>query len=147
MTNVPPFACTGIHFAGPLFIKSDSNPTGASNKAYVSLYTCASSRAVYLELVPNLSVPTFLQPFRRFVRRGGLPRKLISDNVKTFKSSTKEIAKIVRSSEVQRDLANKGVSWEFIVERAPWQGGCLGKNGPQCKALFKENSQKNIIGI
>lgn len=45
--------------------------------------------------------------------------KLISDNAKTFKSSTEQMAKIVRSSKVQRDLANKGVGWDLIGEREP----------------------------
>ena len=138
---------------GPEFLKKtkeawpkDPQPT---ERVYVCLYTCASSRAVHLELVPSLSVPTFLQSFRRFVARRGLPMRLISDNAKTFKSSAGEVAKIARSSEVQTQLANKGVSWDFIVERAPWHGGfwermvccvkrCLKKSIGRMSLTFEE---------
>ena len=92
-------------------------------KAYVCLLTCASTRALHLELVRNLSVATFLQAFRRFVARRGLPFRIVSDNAKTFKGAAREIKKIVRSANVQRYMADKGVTWEFIVEKAPWQGG------------------------
>ena len=61
----PPFSHTGMDFAGPLYVKglkhdksSTSKPT--SNKVWVLLLTCAATRAVHLELVRGLDVPTFL---------------------------------------------------------------------------------------
>lgn len=38
----PPFSHTGIDFVGPLFVKGD----GESERAYVCLFTCTSTRAV-----------------------------------------------------------------------------------------------------
>ena len=87
------------------------------------LFTCASTRAVHLELTRSLSVQVFLLAFRRFASRRGLPATLNSDNAKTFKSSCKEIRKITRSEEVWRSLTNKRIVWNFIIERAPWWGG------------------------
>ena len=52
-----------------------------------------------------------------------LPANLQSDNAKTFKSSSKDIRKLVRSPEVWRYLTNNQISWNFIVEKAPWWGG------------------------
>ena len=92
-------------------------------KAYICLFTCASTRAVHLELVPCLSVSSFLQAIRRFVSRRGLSSRLITDNAKTFKSASKEVKNILRSSEIQREMASRGLQWEFIIEKAPWQGG------------------------
>ena len=103
--------------------KSQDKSNGAMEKAYVCLLSCASTRALHLELVPNLSVATFLQAFRRFVARRGLPSRILSDNAKTFKGAAREIKKIVRSANVQRYMADKGVTYEFIVEKAPWHGG------------------------
>ena len=94
----PPFSHTGIDFAGPLFVKSD----GKLKKVYVCLFTCTSTRAVHLELAPDLSASSFLLLFRRFVSRRGLPVTLFSDNAKMFKTSSKHILKIARSSEVIR---------------------------------------------
>lgn len=92
-------------------------------KVYVCLFTCASTRAVHLELVDSLSVISFLQAFRRFASRRGFPARLLTDNAKTFKCAAKEVKNILRSTEIQRELATKGVRWEFIIEKAPWHGG------------------------
>ena len=114
----PPFSHTGIDFAGSLFTKGD----GKLDKTYVCPFTCTSTRAVHLELAPDLSVSSFLLLFRRFVSRRGLHVKIFSDNAKTFKTSSKHILRIARSSEVIRFLGNRGVTWKFIVERAPRWG-------------------------
>ena len=59
----PPFCHTGIDFAGPIFVKFKSS----SEKAYVCLFTCYSTRAIHLELMPDMSVDSFLLSFHRFV--------------------------------------------------------------------------------
>lgn len=84
-----PFEVTGVDFAGPLYTKTTTATT--ESKVWLCLYTCCSSRAIHLEIVPNLSAPTFIQSFRRFSARRGLPRRMISDNGKTFKLATKLI--------------------------------------------------------
>ena len=119
VSDDPLFTSTGVDFAGPLYISQASN----SGKAYVCLFTCASTRAVHLELVPNLNAELFLLALRRFVSRRGLPTTLLSDNAKTFKSASKEIRNIVGSREISSHLTRHRVTWHFIVERAPWWGG------------------------
>ena len=116
----PPFTNTGLDFAGPLFV---SNVDSQLVKSYLCLFTCASSRAIHLELLRGLDVKSFLRSFRRFSARRGLPHTLISDNAKTYKSASKEIIKIVLSESVQAYFADHGIHWEFIVEKAPWWGG------------------------
>ena len=119
VSHDPPFSNTGIDFAGPLYV----NQATESIKAYVCLFTCASTCAVHLELVPNLNADSFLLAFRRFASRCGLPSTLLSDNAKTFKSACKEIHNIIGSREVSAHLTQHQVTWNFIVERAPWWGG------------------------
>ena len=81
------------------------------------------TRAVHLELTKRLSSETFLLAFRRFTSRRGLPVTLLSHNARTFKSASKDIVKISRAKEVTHYMANNGVTWKFIVERAAWWGG------------------------
>ena len=121
----PPFANVGLDFAGPMFIGSKNENSSASNftKAYILLFTCASTRAVHLELTTSLDVPTFLRAFRRFANRRGHPVLLLSDNAKTFKGAYEDICIISRAAEVCQDLANNRIVWRFITERAPWWGG------------------------
>jgi len=122
VSDDPPFAHTGLDFAGPLYY-SESTDDRDTSKAYICLFTCASTRAIHLELTRGMNVNSFLLAFRRFVGRRGLPATLLSDNAKTFKSSAKEIRTICRSPEVYQYLTDQRTSWKFIVPRAPWWGG------------------------
>ena len=119
----PPFAHTGLDFIGPLYIRDGKSSEKDSHKVYICLFTCAFTRAIHLELTPSLSVESFLLAFRRFVSRRGLPVTLMSDNAKTFRSASRDIRKITRSEEVLRYLSDNRITWNFIVERAPWWGG------------------------
>ena len=90
-----PFSNTGIDFAGPLYVRhSDAGTADQEMKVYVCLYTCASTRAVHLELTKELSAVTFLQSFRKFCAHRGVPAVIMTDNAKTFKHSSKEVKKI-----------------------------------------------------
>jgi imidazoleglycerol phosphate dehydratase HisB len=114
VSDDPPFSNTGIDFAGPPYVKDDYK-----QKTYICLYTCASTRAIHLELTEDLSVESFLLLFRHFTSCRGLPARLLSDNAKTFKAVAKEVKLITRSNEVQQYMSTKGVIWQFIIERAP----------------------------
>ena len=116
-------------------------------KVYICLFTCASTRAVHLELTIALSALSFLQAFRRFVGRRGLPSVLMSDNAKTFRSASSDIKKIRQDKKVQQHLTSKQVNWKFIIEKAPWWGGLLGTTGAEYKEVFKENHWSYHIDI
>lgn len=77
------FQATGLDFAGPLTVKGESS----EDKSYILLLTWASSRAINLEHVPDMSVSAFLRSFKRFVARRGVPDLVVHDNFKTFKST------------------------------------------------------------
>ena len=95
MSETPPFFNTGIDFAGPLYVK-DPGATNGDYKVYVCLLTCASIRAVHLELTADLSSAAFLLAFRRFTSHRRLPSIIITDNAKIFKSASSEVKKVVR---------------------------------------------------
>lgn len=82
------------------------------HKTYIALYTCASSRAVHLDLVPDNTSQSFVKSFKRFIGRRGTPSLVISDNGKTFKGA-----------ELKNFIAIKKIKWRFIVEKSPWWGG------------------------
>ena len=122
MSDDPPFSHTGLDFAGPVYFR-DTSGTSDGAKAYMCLFTCASTRAVHLELTRGMSVDAFILAFRRFVGRRGLPVTLLSDNARFFKAFSKEIQSIFHSPEAFHYLADQHTSWKFIVAKAPWWGG------------------------
>ena len=80
---------------------------------------CCVIRAVHLDLVPDLSAPTFLRSFKRFAARRGLPSHMISDNGKTFKLAAKIIQALFDREGVKRYFSGLGVKWAFNVPKAP----------------------------
>ena len=146
----PPFTNVGLDFAGPLLVRPDKETQSSIEsllKVYVLLFTCASTRGVHLELTPSLSVSSFLQAFRRFASRRGLPSLLVSDNAKTYKSASKEIRNLSRAEEVWRYLSNNRITWQFIVEKAPWWGGFLGTFSSKHKEALKEGNRKSKSNV
>ena len=120
VNEAQPFQHTGLDFAGPLFIRAGNKE---SEKVWICLYTCCVTRAIHLDLVVDLHTGTFLNCFRRFVGRRGLPMHLVSDNGKTFKAAAAIIKKIWTNPDVQTHFAGMCVKWTFNLERAPWWGG------------------------
>ena len=64
-----PFSSCGVDYAGPLYTKDMS-------KVWICLFTCCTTRAVHLELVPDMTAEAFLLCFRRFTARRGYPAEL-----------------------------------------------------------------------
>lgn len=122
VTQAQPFEVTGVDFAGPLLVKGEN----AVHKSYVTLFTCAVTRAVHLELVRDMSTESFLMALRRFISRRGVPRIIYSDNALSFKKANKDLQQLwsaIRDPEALGYFSNARIEWKFIVERAPWWGG------------------------
>jgi hypothetical protein len=113
-----PFFVAGVDYTGAVYVKDSS---GTECKVYICLFTCASTRAVHLEVVPDLTADSFMQAFRRFVSRKSLPYLMVSDNGTTFVAAANLLQQL--SLTVHDDLLNKGTRWAFIPKRAPWFGG------------------------
>ena len=56
------------------------------HKAWVTLYTCAASRAICLDLVPNMNSAFFIRWFKQFILRYSCPANVILDNGSNFVS-------------------------------------------------------------
>jgi hypothetical protein len=120
-----PFAVMGIDHAGPLFCLDVPG-----HKFYILLITCATVRAVHLELVSSLNVQECVRGIRRFVARRGLPTVIYSDNAKTF----------VTSRDVLRNLYGElAPDWRFSAPRSPWWGGFWERLVRSVKSALKKS--------
>lgn len=121
VNEAPPFTYTAVDYAGPMYVKSYKGVEG--NKVWICLFTCYITRATHLELVLDLSTATFIRCLKRFVARRGLPRKIVSDNAKTFKAAAKAIKTMLNYEDLKDHLMNLKMDWNFNLEKAPWWGG------------------------
>ena len=68
-----PFSVTGVDFAGPLYIRSGNT----IKRSYIALFTCATTRALHLELCTDMITDKFLMAMQRFASRRGIPHTSI----------------------------------------------------------------------
>ena len=120
VTRSRPFSVTGLDYSGALFVRGDG---GKILKVYIALFTCAVTRAIHLEIVEDCTEEEFLCAFRRFVSRRSVPNTIISDNAKTFEAANKTLHSIYEEFKVKNFLDERGITWKFIIKRAPWTGG------------------------
>ena len=137
VNEAPPFVYCGVDFAGPLYIKEDHE--SENTKVWITLFTCCVTRAVHLELVPNMSTQTFLSSFKRFTSRRGVPAQVVSDNAKTFISAAQTLQDLLRSQEVQQYFSGMNIQWIFNLEKAPWWGGFFERLVQSVKRCLKKS--------
>ncbi|XP_028411127.1 uncharacterized protein LOC114533731 [Dendronephthya gigantea] len=118
--EAPPFTYVGLDYVGPLYVKSMNH---LDEKAWICLITCCVSRAVHLEVVPNMTSQDFLKSFRRFTSRRSTLLLVISDNAKTFKAASKELMSLMRDPQVKKYFLQQRMHWLFNLEKALWWGG------------------------
>ena len=122
------FENVGIDYAGPLYNKRTVNGTTVMSKCYILLFTCAVTRAVHLELTPDVSAHSLLLALRRFNSRRGHAKLFISDNFKSFKSV-----------DIKNYLRKHNFKWKFILEKSPWWGGFYERLVGLVKNLLKKS--------
>ena len=87
------------------------------------LYACSLTKALYLEVLPNLETTTLMPSLKRFIAEQGRPSKILSDNEMTFVGATKLMKEIQKDKQMQGYLASEKITWRFNLSRAPWWGG------------------------
>ena len=110
-----PYEVTGLDYTGEFHLKFNDKDI----KVYILLFTCTVIIHVHLEVVKEMSTLSFLLAFRRFCSKKYKPRKLISDNAKSFLAASE----VLKVDDVCAEVSNDGVDWTFIPKRAPWHGG------------------------
>ena len=123
------FSTMGIDNFGPLLIKNGyENANNKMHKAWVTLYTCASTRNIILDLIPSLSANSLKNSLKRFISRGGCPDNVISDNSSNFVAI-----------ETQNFASNLNINWHFNLALALWQGGVFERLIRSVKELLKKD--------
>lgn len=143
MKQSRPFQFTGVDFACPLYVKPSYQKEGPT--AWLCLYTCAVTRAVHLDLVPNLNTLTFPRSIKCFTSCRGVPAKMISDNGKTFKSASKSISGLFTDSVIKKHFSNLQLEWSFNLKKAPWWGGIFKRLIKSAKCCLRKTLGRPVL--
>ena len=118
----PPFTFTGVDLFGPLTVKWGRGTT----KRWGCLFTCLTTRAVYLKVAPSLETDDFIMVLCQFISRRGPPKEIRSDRGNDFVGTNRELKEaIVHWNEemIERQLQQKGIKWVFQPPAAPHMSG------------------------
>lgn len=94
----------------------------SSQKMFILIYTCLNIRALYLDLVLNMLVKSFLSFFHRFTSRLRVPDELYSDNARSFIQEMDALKSFVISK-----IGNEFLRWYRSIHKKkspiyPWRG-------------------------
>ena len=116
---VAPFNHAGVDHTGSYTIKDSQ---GRKTKAYICLFVCATTRAVHLEVVENLT-SSFIMCLRRLAAAKVMPTLILSDNHRTFIAGETFLLDLQLYPSVREYLQSKNVWWKHQTPRSPWMGG------------------------
>ncbi|XP_038121586.1 uncharacterized protein LOC119770558 [Culex quinquefasciatus] len=111
------FSYTGVDYFGPVAVTVGRR----SEKRWVSLFTCLTTRAIHLEVVHSLTTQSCVMAIRRFACRRGMPIEFFSDNGTNFQGASKEIVRV--DAECREEFTDARTSWNFNPPSAPHMGG------------------------
>ena len=111
---------TGVDFAGPIVYLCSKK---IQSKSYVALYTCATTRLISLEFLPDLTAGESQLSLKLFIAKRGTPAKMVSDNGKTYVVAGKWIKKIEKDTTLANYLVKHGTVWQLNLSHVAWWGG------------------------
>ncbi|XP_030760561.1 uncharacterized protein LOC115885714 [Sitophilus oryzae] len=118
VNQAKPFQVVGVDYAGPLFITLGKHRGVKSQTAYICLFVCFTTKALYVELVSDLTTHAFLAALRRFIARRGRCNQIFSDRGTNFVGAKSEILKCTEDACVEENL-----TWTFNPPSSPHFGG------------------------
>ena len=109
-TYHPPFTFTDVDLFGPLKVKWGRGTA----KGWGCLFTCFTTRAVYLEVTPSLEADDFIMILRQFISRRGPPKEIWSDRGTNFIGANRELKESIaewNDETIERQLQQRGIKW------------------------------------
>ena len=100
---------------GPVYIKYGKVRKPTIVKAYLCMFISLSVKAVYLEMVSELTIDAFIISLRRFVSRPGKPSCVWSDHRTNFIGTVRELKELV-------DFLNKQITQGAVSDFCSTQG-------------------------
>jgi hypothetical protein len=110
------FVVVGVVFVGPIKYRKSKKQEG---KAYVVVYACSLTRALFLEVLTTIETGEFLPSLKRLIARRRRPRKIYSDKGGTFVAAEKWLRTVMKDERVRNLLARQSIKWQLNVSRAP----------------------------
>ena len=107
VTSAHSFSLVGVGYAGPFLYKESNRRKPTICKGYVAIYVCLTTKAVFLNLLCDLTMDAFLTSLREFSSIYGVPTRISSDNSSNFVGAHLEfvrLKKLLHTTSTQQSL-------------------------------------------
>ena len=141
---VAPFSHVGVDHTGSYVIKDSQ---GRKTKEYICLFVCATTRAVHLEVVENLTTSSFVMCLRRLAATKGMPTLILSDNHRTFITGETFLLDLQQDPSVREYLRSKNVRWKHQTPRSPWMGCHFERLVRTIKAILATTISRKLLTL
>ena len=118
VTLVKPFNHVGIDFTGNFLVKFGDKYT----KMYILVFTCINTRAIHLELLPNMTCQQFVLAYIRFTNHHTIASTVYSDNQSTFLQGMGILSNSHSSDDFSLYLQRTGIRHLKIPLYSAWCG-------------------------
>ena len=119
-----PFTHASVDFSGAYLTKQGRGR--GKQKRYLCLFCCNETRAVHLELAPNLETDGFIMALNNFTYRRGKIKTLTCDNGTNFRGAERELKLLIdglNQDELEDYASKHGFKFRFNPPGAPHMGG------------------------
>ena len=141
---VPPFSHVGVDHTGSYVIR---DLQGRKSKVYICLFVCATTRAVHLEVVEDLTTSKFILGLRRLAATKGMPKLILSDNHRTFIVGETFLLDLQQDPLVREYLNNRSIRWKHQTPRSPWMGGHFERLVRTIKASLATAISRKLLSL
>lgn len=116
VVHLRPLGTRGVDYTGA--ITHPGTQDGRHTNGYISLLTCTTTRAVHLEVIPDMTAQSFIQAFRRFAARRSCLKLMISNNGANLVAGKACLWEICSHPVVCNALEQRQCKWKFIPHGA-----------------------------
>lgn len=120
-----PFQTTGMDYAGPLIALNRRGRGSKTEKVYIAIFVCFTTKSIHLELVSDLTKDSFLSVLRRFIARRSKPQYLYSDNGTQFVGAKNDLYNFFKHNGqlISSNMSQEGIEFKFIPAYTPHMAG------------------------
>lgn len=148
-TIAPVFNVTSIDLFGPFLVK-DMVKKRVKMKVWGLIATCASVRAVHLDIAEGYGTDAVIQTLRKFVALRGCPSKFISDQGSQLITAAKDTANSTETwdwSSVEKWATNHKITWKFVPADSQHENGLSESMIKSVKRSIKHVLGENVLSF
>ncbi|GBM57681.1 hypothetical protein AVEN_222534-1 [Araneus ventricosus] len=136
-------------YAGLFLIKPRRGRGTQRMKCYICIFVCFTTKAVYIEIVGDLTSEASIAELKRFIGRRGKTAQIYSDCGTNFIAADRELRRVVallRTDEpVNKFFADENIRWKLNPPAAPHFGGLWETAIKSAKLHLKRTIGKQIL--